>query len=322
METNSKDSLLPAYDDLPITKEGARSGWHQFGPSDSLGRLNLIDREATRRGVASIETGDVFSLDLPSDFISPPLFSRGAGRRTTIQVRPGESLDDVHDNYFPQSASQWDAIGHIAYTPGVFYNGASTKDVLSGSRNTIDFVAEKGIATRAIVIDVAPYVEGCGGAGKAVEVPETALAAALEKTRAQPEPGDLLLMHTGWLDWYGQQDPDVRRTISRREMLTSPGVAHSEAVARWLWNAGFAAVAGDNPSFEVWPPNESADAGPFGFLHRVLLGQLGISIGELWWLREVVATCRADDRWTGMLTSAPLKARGGIGSPANALFIR
>ena len=41
------------------------SNWGRWGPDDQLGTLNLIDRAARLRGVASVRDGDAFSLALP-----------------------------------------------------------------------------------------------------------------------------------------------------------------------------------------------------------------------------------------------------------------
>ena len=70
------------------------------------------------------------------------------------------------------------------------------------------------------------------------------------------------------------------------------------------------------------PPDLGQEAWPFGFLHTVLLGQFGMGIGELWWLHDLVEDCREDGRLEALLVSAPMHARGGIGSPANALAIK
>ena len=59
-----------------------------------------------------------------------------------------------------------------------------------------------------------------------------------------------------------------------------------------------------------------------GFLHRVLIGQFGMALGELWWTEDLAADCEADGVHEMFLTSAPLNAPGGIGSPANALAFK
>ena len=61
---------------------------------------------------------------------------------------------------------------------------------------------------------------------------------------------------------------------------------------------------------------------PFGFLHRMLIGQFGLAIGELWWLDDLARGCRADGRFEVFLTAAPTHVTGGIGSSANALAIK
>jgi hypothetical protein len=61
---------------------------------------------------------------------------------------------------------------------------------------------------------------------------------------------------------------------------------------------------------------------PFGYLHRILIGQFGLSLGELWWLADLADDCAADGRYEMFVSSTPMNAPGGIGSPANALAIK
>ena len=93
-------------------------------------------------------------------------------------------------------------------------------------------------------------------------------------------------------------------------------------MARYLWDTHAAAVASDCPSVEVWPMDHSPGLFPFGSLHKVLLGQFGMAIGELWWLEELADDCASDGVHEFLLTSAPLNTRGGYGSTANALAIK
>jgi hypothetical protein len=57
-------------------------------------------------------------------------------------------------------------------------------------------------------------------------------------------------------------------------------------------------------------------------LHRVLIGQFGMALGELWWLADLAHSCRRDGRYEVFLTAAPLNVTGGVGSPANALAFK
>ncbi len=58
------------------------------------------------------------------------------------------------------------------------------------------------------------------------------------------------------------------------------------------------------------------------FLHFQLLPRLGLPIGELWDLESLADACASDGRYDFLLTSAPLRLRGGVASPPNALAIR
>ena len=93
------------------------------------------------------------------------------------------------------------------------------------------------------------------------------------------------------------------------------GVENSIETVRWLYDKHFAAVAGDTMGFEAWPyPKDCC-------LHEWLLCQWGTPIGELWDLEELSKECIRQNRWTFMLTSAPLRVPGGIASPPNAVAI-
>jgi kynurenine formamidase len=312
---------LPAYRDLPETDGGARSAWHLFGEDDSVGLLNLLTPQKALEAVGLVRRGAVFPLDLPSDYLNPPLFGRGAARRTTFELRDGAALDDVHDNFYPQSASQWDALAHVAFARDRFYNGNSLQQVRDGAL-TIDHWAARGIVTRAVVLDLAEVVAERGGPGSAVELTPADLDAARRAAGVEVATGDVLVLHTGFLTWYATQDGAARQRMSRRETLAAAGVEHTPAMAEYLWDLHIAAIVSDAPAVEVWPVDARPEAWPFGFLHHVLIGQFGMGMGELWWLHDLVEDCRTDGRWEAMLASSPMHARGGIGSPANALAIK
>ena len=93
-------------------------------------------------------------------------------------------------------------------------------------------------------------------------------------------------------------------------------------MARYLWDSGASAIVSDSFATEVWPPDWSDSARPFGFLHRVLIGRLGFAIGELWDLEALSRDCALDQSYEFLLASAPLHVPGGIGSPSNALAIK
>jgi hypothetical protein len=75
------------------------STWGDFGPDDTLGRLNLVGPEQVRRGIAEVRDGIVFCLSLPLDrpggtVLNPNRFRPWSARRcgreqsTSIAICP------------------------------------------------------------------------------------------------------------------------------------------------------------------------------------------------------------------------------------------
>lgn len=313
----------PRYRDLPAAPGGGRSGWGVFGADDNVGRINLQTPERVASAARLVRTGEVFALNAPIDLPSPPLFGRGAPTHTLLPSPSGGGYDDKLDAFFPQASSQWDALSHVGYAPDVFYNGATNAEIDAGARNTIDHWARRGIAGRAVLLDVESVL---GGAGERFD-PATSRAITvdeLERSRTDAgvdfEPGDVLLLHTGFLGWYARQPEEARRRLADVKRMATVGIERTEAMAAYLWDAGIAALAADNPAVEVWP--NDLDGGPFGFLHRMLIGQFGMALGELLWLEDLTRSCRTDGRHEMLFCAAPLHVRGGVGSPANALAIK
>ena len=308
----------PAFDELPRDPAAGPRAW-PGAPDDDVGLLRLQTPARVVEAAAVIRTGEVFSLNAPLDVLNPALFRRGGYSHTVIQTPNG--FDDRIDGFFPQSSSQWDALAHVAFAPGVFYGGASAAEVRDGHRNTIEAWARRGIAGRAVLLDLTRAQDYRALSSQVFTVAH--LEQAERDAGTSIRPGDVVLLHTGWLAEYGGLEPAERARLAQdRLSVRAAGLEHSEEMARYLWTKQIAAVASDGPTVEVWPPDESASAGPFGFLHRVLIGGFGMALGELWWLADLAASCARDGRHEVFLTSAPLFIPGGIGAPANALAIK
>lgn len=240
-------------------------------------------------------------------------------------LRQPPETTDVFDDFSPQASSQWDALSHAAYDPNSFYNGVSAEQVLVHGRNTIDHIAERGIAGRAVVLDLERMFRVSGqdydpSEPRAIAVDD--LTASLSAQNVSVHTGDVLIIHTGFLEWYRCQDDATRQRLSARETLQTLGLEQSELMAEFIWNLHVCAVATDLPALEQWPPRFDYDQNPFGFLHRFIIGQFGISIGELWDTARLVQDCREDEVYEAFLVSAPLNVRGAAGSPANVIAIK
>lgn len=123
---------------------------------------------------------------------------------------------------------------------------------------------------------------------------------------------------------------DERIVLNKRR--STPGLAQTEPVVRWLWNHRIALVAADNTGVErslaqqsdlFDPAQPPPERGPDhnGMIHRPLIALLGTALGGLWALGERAADCAEDHRYEFLLVASPLNLIGGAGSPRNAIAI-
>jgi kynurenine formamidase len=313
---------LPSYKEL-LTREGAPPGsaWGVFGADDEVGCVNLMTPEKAVQAAALVHTGRSFALNWEFEQPNPALFRRGNLRHTI--TGQGAGRDDIIDNFYPQASSQWDGLTHVGHPQHGFYNGVTAEQITGreGTRNGIEHWARRGMVTRGVLLDVARHLASTGTPVAGNEARRFSVA-ELEATRTaqgvEIRPGDVLLIRSGWMEWYLNASPQDRMAITNIQNLRAPGIASTEDMAEYLWDLHVAAVAGDHPSLEAWPP--TAETG--GFLHQRLIGLLGIPIGELWYLEGLAADCASDGVYEFMFTSAPLNILGGVGSPPNAIAIK
>jgi kynurenine formamidase len=313
---------LPSYKEL-LTREGAPPGssWGVFGADDQVGCVNLMTPEKAVEAAGLVRTGKSFALNWEFEQPNPALFRRGNFRHTI--TGQGTGRDDIIDNFYPQASSQWDGLTHVGHPQHGFYNGVTAEQITGreGTRNGIEHWARRGMVTRGVLLDVARHLSSAGtpvAGNEARRFSVDELEATRRAQGVEVRPGDVLLVRSGWMEWYLKASPQERMAITNIQNLRAPGIASTEDMAEYLWDMHVAAVAGDHPSLEAWPP--TAETG--GFLHQRLIGLLGIPIGELWYLEGLAADCAQDGVYEFMFTSAPLNILGGVGSPPNAIAIK
>jgi hypothetical protein len=321
---------LPSFDELPV-RDGAPAGssWGLWGDDDVYGCLNLLTPECVHAAVASVVDGAVFNLNLELELPDPPLFGRSRAHHAVLDTTTGH--DDEIDAFNTQSSTQWDGFRHVRHLAHGYYNDVEDED------HGVHHWARRGIVGRAVLVDVARYREHEGRplvADKPDPIEPDDILGALDVQRVRVQPGDILLIRTGWLAWYRSRTFDERAVYAVDRVPPSCGLRPGTESARMLWNLHVAAVATDNPGFEVMPPGallspmalsvlrEQPEHTEEWFLHSSVIAKLGLVIGELFDLDALATACHADGRYTSLFTSAPLNIRGGVASPPNALAIR
>lgn len=322
------DPARLGYADL-AGRPGALAGtsWGLF-PDPDRGTPTFADAAAVSRGRDCIRTGAVFGLDYPVDAFDPGMSAaRRAPRHTIFSAHPAHR-DDVLDGFYLQGSSQVDGLRHRRSDEIGFYGGTPDDRIRPGTPEIgIQAWADDPIVSRGLLLDVARRradsddpIDHARGEPLPVELLE-------DVVRAQgtpPEPGDVLMIRTGWCEWFlGLDEEDRARTKDARR---ATGIAQSREFVAWVWDHQLALVAADNFAVECLPP---VPATPFlgsaphdrGMMHQELLARLGMPLGELWRLDRLAAHMYAVGHWDCLVVVKPLNVVGATGSPANATAI-
>ena len=160
------------------------------------------------------------------------------------------------------------------------------------------------IIARGVLIDVAKS-KAVDHLPPSYSITVEDLQEALTKQRLTIHPGDVVLTRTGLMTLW--PDPEKYR------LADSPGL--SLEAAKWLVETQQAMVLGaDNFGVESFP---SKDPQNFVPVHSYLLAKRGVSMIEALWLEDLAK----DEVYEFLFIAAPLKIRGGTGSPLRPLAI-
>ncbi len=309
-------SKVPAYRDLPLVPDtDERHAWDVFGKDDNLGTINWLTPDHVLESSKLIKTGKVINLDLPLD---QPYRPRGSEGRTTYEhhiYRTQGGGDDSLDGFYLQASSQFDALTHVRFGSRGFYQGLQNEDLdKEDSRLGIDHWARHGIVGRAVLLDLPRFVGPSFNPVERTAMDGPMMEAIAKKQGVELKPRDIILLRTGWMKWYLDNDqlgPD-RMDIS----APCAGLDGMRETAEWMWDHRITFFAGDNIAAEALPPV------PRNFQHRREVPLFGMTIGELWYFEELAEDCAADGVYEMMLVAHPLNLPRGVGSPPNAYALK
>ncbi len=295
--------------------------WGRWGPDDEKGTLNYITDETRKRAARLVRRGKTFSLAIPIRHGSGP---QGGGARInslhlmtatgcdpTSRVDLGRNTRYVDDVLvmMVQGGTQWDALCHVYYDD-VLYNGfaATQVDSRGAHRGGIDKV-HADFVSRGVLLDVARWRGvACLPAGTAITTADLEAVEAHQGVTLGE--GDILLVRTGQMSTVGD-------FVNWRAFHGKEAGLHWET-AEWLHARRVAAVAADNSMVEA--TGQLADVRvPF---HMLALRNLGLHLGEFWYLERLAADCAADGVWEFLLVAQALPIDGGSGSPVNPLALK
>ncbi|CAK7224537.1 hypothetical protein SCUCBS95973_005550 [Sporothrix curviconia] len=331
----TKPSSIPAFEELPLRREDPPySAWGLYGKDDELGTLNrLTDAVVVAAAQSEIRTGKRFCLDLPMEPAgNMTFFNRRKFHQEILRETPPLCCNDEIWTFNSQGGSQWDGLRHFAYQrEAKFYNGITQNDIhgldAHGQRTTqngIQAMAAGGIVGRGVLLDYHGWLSRQPEDKKkefdplqphAVTLEELLHVAADQGTEIRF--GDILFVRTGFTLAI-QQGEATAAALRASNNPSWCGVEQTPEMLRWIWT-NFAAVAGDHPTFEVWPALPPAL--DHYRMHEILLSGWGMPIGELFALDALAEHCAATGRYSFFVTSEPCNVPGGIASPPNILAI-
>lgn len=166
------------------------------------------------------------------------------------------------------------------------------------------WVETGGIVGRGVLLDWAAWAEK---KGLQVDVLSrySITAETLDEVAASQgttfRQGDILFIRTGFTEHYDGLTGAAKAALIKEYAPAVIGVESSEATLRWIWDRGFAAVAGDQPAMEAVPFPEHEFV-----LHEWLLPGWGMPIGELFNLKRLSEECQKKKRWTFFFSSMPI----------------
>jgi kynurenine formamidase len=334
---NRQDGL-PDYQQLRERSDAPPgSAWDVFSKGDQLGTANFLTPERLVSATRLVKQGRVINLDYPINSFDPyPIGIRKPAQHHIFANNPNHR-DDYLDSYFLQSGSQIDALRHIRHPVYGFFGAVADSQVAEGTPALgIQLLAQRGLCGRGVLLDVERYMSETHrpidqATNRMISVEDLEAVAAAQRVDLQP--GDILLIRTGWAGYFLAADAEGRAQMSKN--WGCPGLEQSEEMLEWLWDRRVSMVAADNQGVEAVPPSPDS---PFndppgtlaptrgvphsGLMHRPLLALMGMPLGELWALDELATDCAKDNVYEFLVCAKPLNLVGGCGSPANAMAIK
>jgi kynurenine formamidase len=264
----------------------------------------------------------------PSTFYNVPMREMAEGNDSFYDVWADDQV-----TLSLQYSTQWDALAHVGaefdadgdgIDEAVYYNGyRAGVDLVGPSPDArgdgsghlcfahhlgLEHMAFHGVQGRGVLVDLVHHL-GRDFRGVNLEMLEEVMAA----DNVVVEPGDMLLLHTGFatkvLEWNRDPDPvEIHQSCTWLD-------ARDESLLEWIADSKISALVADNYAVEGFTARRSGEKHSLLPIHHLCLFRLGVPLGEMWYLHELAAWLREHNRSRFLLTAPPLRMPGVVGSP-------
>ena len=301
------------------------SNWGRWGKDDERGAANLLNESSVRRGLNAVRHCKSLNLGLPirgatssnraatvphmlgrplpQHFMAVDGADYAAGARAPAG---GRSIADDALLISPHGTSTHiDALCHM-------WQGESIYNAHPGAAVRSYGAKHCGIEKLGHLVTRGLFVDGLTLKNKArLDIGDRITAADLERWQTNVgitvEPGDAVLVRTGWSELYGQD----------RDAYWSGEPGLSTDAAQWLAARDVVLVGADNSAISALRGDQRAHECLDDDIHLILLWAHGIYLLEMLWLQQL-----ADANVHEFLFMlAPLLIEGGTGSPVNPVAV-
>jgi kynurenine formamidase len=280
----------------------------KWGAGDQRGAGNHMKPETVLRATRLIRTGEVIELGYVLNGSMPFFGTRRFDlhtKRTFMNPETNRrgSNEEVVVSEIGQVGTQLDGFAHQTIGNSM-YNCFKVDE--TSTRNGFEKLGIENtgaLITRGVLIDIAA-LKGVEILPDNYEITVHDIQQALEKQKMKLEPGDAVILHTGWGKLWGKDNVRYARGC--------PGIG--VAAAEWLAKQDPMLVGADNFSIDVSPNPDTKVSLP---VHQIMLVINGIHLLENLKLEELVAK-RVQEF---ALIVEPLKIQGGTGSTVAPIAI-
>jgi len=290
---------------MPADANRCPSKW---GAGDQRGSANMITSASVMAALRLVKTGKIFELgDVLTTDADKSYINRG--RVFNIYTKPAMPIPETRVSHeelviteLGQVGTQMDGFAHQMYGES-FYNCFQFKDIATRNGFTKLGIENAGsLISRGILIDIAAY-KGVDILPQDYEITDLDLQQALNKQSVSLQPGDTVLINTGWGKHRGKDN--------KLYGSDTPGLGTT--AAKWLVNQQAMIVGADNCCVEF--RSETQDNLP---VHSMLLIQNGVYMVENMNLQDLAKS----KVYEFLFIMQPLKLKGATGSAVAPVAIQ
>ena len=290
----------------PTESQRCPSKW---GAGDERGAGNHMKPASVLKAAQLIRTGEVIELGQVLNSSMPISATRQFNVHTkrTFMNKPSNrrgSNEELLTSEIGQVGTQLDGFAHQTIEDKV-YNCFKLDEISTrGGFTKVGIEKVGALITRGVLIDVAG-LKGVDTLPDTYEITVQDLQQALTRQNLKLQPGDAVIIHTGWGKLWGKDNARYGKTC--------PGIG--VAAAEWLAKQDPMLVGADNWPVEVLPNPDPQISAP---VHQIMLVVNGIHILENLKLDELAAKRVHEFAFI----MQPLKMQGFSGSTVAPIAVR